>query len=83
MTNKRTVINFEAREFWLVHKTQDEGRSFCDVCDTETDWLTPEQIIVVTGINAREVFRRVENGKLHFKENTEGFLFICAQSLFR
>jgi hypothetical protein len=81
LTNKRTVISFETREFLLVHRAQTEGRSMCDGCNAETDWLTPEQAIVVTGLNAREIFRRVESGSLHFKETTEGFSFICAQSL--
>lgn len=81
MTNKRSVINFEAREFWLVHRAKYEVRSLCKECETETDWLTTEQAIVVSGLNAREIFRRVENGRLHFKEDAEGFLFVCAQSL--
>jgi hypothetical protein len=53
----------------------------CNGCNAETDWLTPEQAIVITGLNAREIFRRVESGLLHFKETPEGFSFICAQSL--
>lgn len=81
MVNKRTVINFQAREFWLIHKAKEEDRPFCKECNAETDWLSPEQAVVVTGLNAREIFRRVESGKLHFKETTDGFLFICAQSL--
>ncbi len=81
MTNKRTVISFQSREFLLVHRAQAEVRSMCNGCNAETDWLTPEQAIVVTGLNAREIFRRVESGLLHFKETPEGFSFICAQSL--
>lgn len=81
MTNKRTVINFEAREFWLIHKAEDEVSSFCEDCNAETDWIKPEQAVVVTGMSAREIFRRVENGTLHFKEIGEGFLLICAHAL--
>jgi len=81
MVNRRKVINVESREFWLIHKAQDEVRSLCSKCGEETDWLTPEQAIVVTGLNARQIFRRVENGRFHFKENAFGFLFVCAESL--
>jgi hypothetical protein len=81
MTNKRTIVNFETREFLLVHKMKDEAVSLCAECNAETVWLTPEQAVIVTGLNAREIFRRVESGRLHFKETAEGFLFICPQSL--
>ena len=78
---KRTVLNFETREFLLIHKVNDEIRSLCNDCNAETDWLTTEQSVVVTGLSARELFRRVENGALHHKESPQGFLFICSQSL--
>jgi hypothetical protein len=81
MTNKRKIINFETREFLLVHKMKDEAVSLCAGCNAETVWLTPEQAVIVTGLSAREIFRRVESGDLHFKETQDGFLFICAKSL--
>lgn len=81
MANKRTVINFQTQEFWLVHKVKEEARSMCAECNVETDWLSVEQVVVVTGIKAREIFRRVESGAFHYKESAEGFLFICSQSL--
>ncbi len=78
---KRTVVNFETREFLLIHRVNDEVRSLCIDCNAETDWLTAEQTVVVTGLSARALFRQVEKGTLHHKESPEGFLFICAQSL--
>jgi hypothetical protein len=34
-------------------------------------------------LSARELYRRVEAGDLHFSEDQKGLLFVCAESLQR
>jgi hypothetical protein len=34
----------------------------------------------LNGLRAREIFRLVESGEIHFRETLEGLLFICPNS---
>jgi hypothetical protein len=44
-------------------------------------WLTPNQVVALTGLTLREVFRRIEADTLHFHETASGLLQICPNSL--
>jgi hypothetical protein len=43
--------------------------------------LTPEEISMLSATSARALYRRVEEGKLHFIETEGGLLFVCLASL--
>jgi hypothetical protein len=43
--------------------------------------VAPEGAAEMAHASTREVYRRVESGKLHFVETTTGDLFICCPSL--
>lgn len=56
-------------------------KAVCSECQSEVRWLMPEEAMILAGISLREIFRLVETGKLHFAENPDGFLIVCAASL--
>jgi hypothetical protein len=43
--------------------------------------LPPEMAAVLSGFGARELYRLIEGGRIHFTENAVGLLRICARSL--
>jgi hypothetical protein len=43
--------------------------------------ITPEQAACLSGLAPRAIYRRVENGELHFTEIDSGGLLVCADSL--
>jgi hypothetical protein len=43
--------------------------------------LGAEEAAALTGLGQRAIFRRVEDGRLHFTENPSGTLLICLNSL--
>jgi hypothetical protein len=82
MLSKRTVITFEKLERCFYSLPGSEpvmGR--CDDCQAEVNWLTPNQVVAVTGLTLREIFRRIEADSLHFSESAPGALHICPNSL--
>jgi hypothetical protein len=54
----------------------------CPRCLAETSLMLPEEASSLSNFSLREIFRRVEAGRVHFVETPEGRLFICATSLF-
>jgi hypothetical protein len=43
--------------------------------------LLPEHAAVLSNTTPREIYRRVENGEVHFVETREGDLFICCRTI--
>lgn len=81
MLNRRTVITFEKLERCYYHLPNSEPiLARCDECQVEVSWLTPNQVVALTGLTLREVFRRIERDALHFDETAPGVLHICPNS---
>lgn len=81
---KQKVITIETHQQTLIRsrrKTVAACVAWCEACRTETLMLTPEQAANISGATQREIFRRIENGELHFIEATEGVLFVCRNTL--
>jgi hypothetical protein len=82
MLNRRTVITFEKLERSFYHFPDSEPvLARCEECQAEVSWLTPNQVVALTGLTLREVFRRIEADTLHFHETASGLLQICPNSL--
>lgn len=82
MINRRTVITFEKFErcfYRLPNAEPFVGR--CDECREEVSWLTPNQVVALTGWPLREIFRRIEASALHSIERTPGVLHICPTAI--
>ncbi|GEM_PF-1207742 len=70
-THRQVVIRSRRKSFF----------DWCAACRAETLMLTPEQAAILDGTTQRHIFRRLENGKLHFIETEAGALLICRNSL--
>ena len=82
MLSRRTVITFEKLERCFYRFPNSEAHlAQCDECQQEVSWLTPNQVVALTGLSLREVFRRIEANTLHFSETAPGLLHICPNSL--
>ena len=82
MLSRRTVITLEKLERSFYHLPNAEpilGR--CNECQDRVSWLTPNQVVALTGLTLREVFRRIEADALHFNETPSGLLQVCPNSL--
>lgn len=54
---------------------------FCSKCGKEGIFITTEQAVFHFGLSAREIFRLAEAGLIHFYENENGLMFVCANSM--
>lgn len=78
---KQKVITIETHQQTLIRSRRKTFVAWCDVCGAETLMLQPEQAAIIYGATMREIFRRIENGELHFIETKTGALLICGNSL--
>ena len=81
MEQKKTEIFIRTRERIFVRRSMNKLQAFCAECQTETVFVLPEQAAMQTGTSIREIFRRLENGAIHFTEMTDGLTLVCQQSL--
>ena len=82
LINRRTVITFEKLERCFYRLPDVEPITApCEVCRCVVTWLTPTEVVAVTGLSLRELFRRIEAEALHFNERDPGLVHICARSL--
>jgi hypothetical protein len=81
MLNRRTVITFEKLERSFYHFPNSEPvLARCAECRQEVSWLTPNQVVALTGLTLREIFRRIEANTFHYSETPAGLMHICPNS---
>jgi hypothetical protein len=82
MSTRRTVITFEKLERSFYRLPDSEPvLAYCEACGAEVSWLTPNQVVALTGLTHRQIFRRIESDALHFNESDSGLTLICPHSL--
>jgi hypothetical protein len=55
--------------------------AWCEQCGHDTKLMPPEDAALLTGVSAREIYRRLEVGHIHFTELARGGLLICLNSV--
>jgi hypothetical protein len=78
---ERFFIKVETWQRTVIRKRRQEIAAWCKQCDSEVLMFVPEAVAEYEHTTIRSIYRRVENGELHFLETIEGELFICCQSL--
>ncbi|MEZ5426206.1 MAG: hypothetical protein R2747_08080 [Pyrinomonadaceae bacterium] len=68
---QRTVVRPDSAKF----------NALCPVCLSESVFLTPNEVIAGWVLSARDLFRLIESGEIHFLETPTGQLFVCPNSL--
>lgn len=68
----------EVEETIVLRQVAKLGTAFCPQCETRVKMLTPEIAAALLGLGKREIFRLIENGRLHFTEAER--IFVCRNS---
>jgi len=80
-TTRTTEITIEKSEFIVVHRTHRSASAWCVECGKHVRLINPEDAAIATGLNVREVYRRIEAGEVHFVETRDGAPLVCIKSL--
>jgi hypothetical protein len=68
-------------EFLRSCGPQEAVTAWCTQCGHDTRLMPPEDVALLTGVSAREIYRRVEVGVIHFTELAKGGLLVCLNSV--
>lgn len=81
-TKTNTKITVEKRYRTTIRIRPRNPKSFwCERCAAKTEMIAAAEAAVISGTTQLVVFRRVENGELHFFETNTGALMVCRNSL--
>ena len=78
---RRIEITVETDEITIIRSSRESLLTLCPVCPEPIFMMTPEQAAVMSGTNPREVYRLVDEGRVHHEETREGFLLVCPNSI--
>ena len=79
---RRTRIVVETQEVMVIRrKGLDDARQWCPACAREVRMITPEQAALILSSTTRTIYSWVEAAIVHFREQPEGSLLICLDSL--
>lgn len=78
---RRVEITVETERVLLVRGRSVSYTAWCPGCDARVRMVTAVEAARLSGSSAREIFRRVERGALHFAETPDGELLVCPDSL--
>ena len=79
---RRTEKTVEIHEFYVVRTASGSLPPICADCSTgDALMVAPEQAAVLAKVPIRVIYRWVETGSVHFREDPNGSLFVCLKSL--
>ena len=81
MGHRKREISIEFEEIVVIRSPDRPFVSWCGDCGERVPMLAADLAARIARVSARTIFRWVEAGRLHFKENEGGSLLICAISL--
>ena len=81
MRKKKTEIIVERDQVLVIRNLGARDPERCSECAERARMVTVDEAAAITQVSARTIYRRVEGGRLHFRETADSQLFICLNSL--
>lgn len=78
---KKTLITTETTETLIIRESPRGARAWCKPCFAEVEMVAAELAARVVGVSARQVFRLIEAGRIHFIERPDGSPWVCLNTL--
>ena len=78
--SRRTEITLQAEESFTI-RADKVLFVHCLACNDQVRMVAANEAAMISRLSAREVYRLVEDGQLHFIEDNNGLLYVCAKSL--
>lgn len=80
MKKTRVEISFEQRETWQISQGNQTETRQCGRCFDPAPMIPAENLAALAEISAREIYKQIEEGELHFYENASQQVFVCLAS---
>ena len=78
---RKTRTTVETHEKVTLSQSVGPAHAICPLCSGTVAMLPAEAVALLHGIPVRHLFRRVEEGSVHFLEAPGGVLLVCPKSI--
>ena len=83
MKPRRTEIQIETDEIWIIRRPVKGFANRCPDCDDQTTMVTPDEAALLTKLCAPDINRFVEAGLVHYTTLAGGRVLICFNSIMK
>jgi hypothetical protein len=78
---RKKIITIETFQRTVICQTPNLSQTlWCKFCRAEVEMTAPENAATILEVGVREIYRRIEEGGLHFIELENGQVFVCFQT---
>jgi hypothetical protein len=81
VVHRRVEITVEREVVSVVYQPAANITGRCEQCDKDVLLISADAAAAAQNISTREIYRWLDNNKLHFQESPAGTVFICSESL--
>ena len=74
-------IFIETEQLVFIKTKEQKKYPACQICSGKSNMFPPALIAEILRLSSREIYRRIEEGKVHFIEDDSFQLFVCSFSL--
>lgn len=78
---RKTETSTITHEFLRIRRPPTATLAWCKQCGAVTKLVAADDAANLAGVSAREIYRRVEIGQIHFAELSNGSLMVCVNSI--
>ena len=71
----------ERPQVFIINRPGVSEQRNCSKCTESSGMITPDEGAALSGVSTRVIYRRLEDGEIHFIETARGELFICVKTL--
>lgn len=80
---RRTRTTVEKHEVVLIRGSRKLKRAFCPECSEPVALVALDEAVRISGLSSRDIYRFVEDGRIHLAETPDGVGLICPATLLR
>ena len=79
--SRRAEITVEFNQVVVIKKPEGLVVMRCPVCEERVNMVTTEAAALLSNVDTRTIYRRIEAGAIHYAETPEGLVLVCLNSL--
>ena len=81
--SRRAEIIVEVNRVVVIKQPEGLVVQWCPMCEGRVHMITPAAAAVLSNVDTRTIYRRIDAGALHFAETPDALAFVCLNSLLK
>jgi hypothetical protein len=81
--SRKSEIIVEFNQVTIIKKPEGLVVMWCPVCEGRVNMITTEAAAILSNVDTRTIYRRLEAGAIHFADTPEGLALVCLNSLLK